>query len=458
MISVGSAGFLLFAALLTLLWYRTPVLRRWQLMLVAGVLFYVSLDGKGFPILLASTACVWWAAPRAAEGQKGAKWFGLAASLGPLLVLKYTGMVWSGALHWLQPLGLAYYSMQLIGYWADVYRHRIKAESNFARLLCYVSFFPCITQGPFNRYDDLMPQFDATPLRCDSQRLWYGCMRMAWGYFKKLAIAERAAIVVNTAFADPAKFNRAQLIFAAVMFTVQLYADFSGYTDIVLGLGEMLGLRLPENFRQPYFAASVKELWNRWHISLSRWFRDYVYIPLGGNRKGKLRQTCNLLVTFLVSGLWHGASLTFVVWGALHGIAQALENHLPLSRAPRGVERVFRALATYAFMVATCVIFHADSLVAAMAYLKGIVCQPETAVFSIYWELGLTSRLELLMLLAGTVMLFAVDLLHERGVHLRQWVAAQRTLLRWAVYECAIFGFLLMGYFLSGGSFLYARF
>ena len=223
---------------------------------------------------------------RAAHREKPVFLAGLAAALLPLALLKYlpAALGWQGTLA--NALGIGYFTLQLVSYLCDVRRGRILPEEKYARLLCYASFFLSITQGPFNRYDALMPQLDR-PTVWDTDRVWRGVQRSAWGYFKKLAVADRAAVVVDAVFANPAAFDRTQLLLGGVLFTVQLYADFSGYTDIVLGVGEVLGLHLPENFRQPFFADSVKDIWARWHISLSQWLRDYIYIPLGGSRCSK---------------------------------------------------------------------------------------------------------------------------------------------------------------------------
>ena len=238
---------------------------------------------------------------------------------------------------------------------------------------------------------------------------------------------------------------------------MQLYADFSGYTDIVLGVGEVLGLHLPENFRQPFFADSVKDIWARWHISLSQWLRDYIYIPLGGSRCSKARKDGNLVITFLVSGLWHGAGLTYLVWGGLHGLCQAAENHLP-PRRPGKLRHTLRVAGTFCILAGAFVIFRASSLANAAELFKGILCNGGHAVFSNYWELGLTSLQEEILLFAGIAILLAVDAAHERGVSLRTKIAALPTPARWAVYEVCIFVFLFMGRFLGGGSFLYARY
>lgn len=457
MIAVTSPGFVLFAALLAGLWYACPPPRRWQLLLGANLLFYAVLCPAALPVLAGSSFLVWWCGRRTAK--KPVFLAGLAAALLPLALLKYlpAALGWQGTLA--NALGIGYFTLQLVSYLCDVRRGRILPEEKYARLLCYASFFLSITQGPFNRYDALMPQLDR-PTVWDTDRVWRGVQRSAWGYFKKLAVADRAAVVVDTVFANPAAFDRTQLLLGGVLFTVQLYADFSGYTDIVLGVGEVLGLHLPENFRQPFLSASVKELWARWHISLSQWFRDYVYIPLGGNRKGIARRDANLLLTFLVSGLWHGANWTFLVWGGLHGLCQVAEDHMPapLRKRKSLPLRIVGVPLTFAIFVTTFTIFRASSLGNAAAYFAGILHNPGHEVFAQYWLLGLTSKLELLLLLLGIALLMLVDVLHECGLHLRAWVNAAPRPVRWAVYEFAIFAFLLMARFYSNTGFLYARF
>ena len=423
MLAVTSPGFVLFAAVLAGLWFACPPPRRWQLMLGASLVFYAVLSWRTLPVLLASAFLVWWCARRAAE--KGIFYAGLAAALLPLALLKYlpAALGWQGTLA--GALGLGYFTLQLAGYLCDVRRGRILPEEKYLRLLCYASFFLSITQGPFNRYDKLMPQLDR-PTKWDTARAWRGAQRSAWGYFKKFAVADRAAVVVDAVFANPAAFDRTQLLLGGVLFTVQLYADFS-------------------------------DIWARWHISLSQWLRDYVYIPLGGSRCSAAKKDRNLILTFLVSGLWHGAGLTYLVWGGLHGVCQAVENHLPHRRSGK-LRHALRVLGTFCILAGLFMIFRASSLGNAAAVFKGILFNGGHAVFSNYWELGLTSRLEQLMLFAGIAILLGVDAAHERGVSLRGKIAALPTPARWAVYEVCIFAFLFMGRFLGGGSFLYARY
>lgn len=467
MLAVTSPGFVVFAALLAWLWFRCAPARRWQCMLAASAVFYLSLDWQGYLVLLASAVLTWFCALRASAAKR---WFGLglAAALAPLLLLKYyaaaagglaalTGLrLWQPQL--LQPLGLGYFSLQLVSYLVDVRRAAIPPQRSLGRVVCYASFFLSITQGPFNRYGELMPQMEA-PTAWDAQRAWRGAMRCFWGYFKKVAVADRAAVVVAAVFADPAAFDRTQLLLAAVLYSFQLYADFSGYSDIVLGVGQVLGLSLPENFRRPFLAATVKELWARWHMSLSRWLKDYVYIPLGGSRCSALRRDANLVATFLVSGLWHGAGLTYLLWGFLHGMLQALENHLPWRRIiTKGWARLVGIAGTFGIFVFTFTIFRASSLHNAAQMFGGMLHNGGHDVFSNYWELGLANRQEQVLLFAGVAILIAVDLLQERGVPLLDKLQAAPRPLRWLVYEGMLFAFLFMGQFLGGGGFLYARY
>lgn len=481
MISVISPWFLVFAALFVPVWFAVPAARRWQALLAANLLFYVLAMShwSGAVALTASSVVTWYAARRCAA-RPGRGWLalGLAAALGPLLLLKYSSMLAPGLPTLILPLGLSYYSLQLTSYLLDVHAGRLEPAAGPARLLCYASSFLSITQGPFQRYGDLMPQLER-PAAFDRARLASGVQRMAWGYFKKLAVADRAAVVVSTVFAAPAAFDRSQLIFAAVLFAMQLYADFSGYTDIVLGLGEILGLRLPENFRQPYLAISVGDFWDRWHISLSTWLREYVFepltwsgwntrIPVLGRYWGGQPVLASLMLTFLVSGLWHGAAWNFVVWGALNGLYQVVSAWTRRGRkklwkrlnvgAKNPVRRWWQRLFVFFWVCVGYVFFCAGDIGIALRYLAGVVLQPGHAVFMEYWRIGLVSRLDLLLLLAGVALLVGVDLVHERGVRLRGWLAAKPRAVRWAVYQCSIFAFLLMGHFLAGGGFLYARF
>ena len=421
-----------------------PPPRRWQLLLGANLLFYAVLCPAALPVLAGSSFLVWWCGRRTAK--KPVFLAGLAAALLPLALLKYlpAALGWQGTLA--NALGIGYFTLQLVSYLCDVRRGRILPEEKYARLLCYASFFLSITQGPFNRYDALMPQLDR-PTVWDTDRVWRGVQRSAWGYFKKLAVADRAAVVVDTVFANPAAFDRTQLLLGGVLFTVQLYADFSGYTDIVLGVGEVLGLHLPENFRQPFFADSVKDIWARWHISLSQWLRDYIYIPLGGSRCSKARKDGNLIITFLVSGLWHGADWRYLAWGLFTGLLaafgvmtararQRINRYNPLYRM--GWFKVFwQCLFTNALFCLTLVffasaIYNTDPFAVYGSLLQGWdgLTGSWAQVSNLIYSSGIDGRLPV-VLLFGCFVVFAAE---HKGRSVARWIRQQVWPLRWTLY------------------------
>ena len=227
----------------------------------------------------------------------------------------------------LLPVGISFYTFQALGYSIDVYYGRVQAERDLGAYALFVTFFPQLVAGPIERTGSLLPQFKVNH-GFDYDRVTSGLKLAAWGMFKKVVIADRLALYVNGVYGGPAVYPATTLALATFFFAFQIYCDFSGYSDIAIGCARVLGFNLMTNFRQPYFAASIAGFWRRWHISLSTWFKDYLYIPLGGSRCGAFRQNINLLITFLVSGLWHGAAWHFFIWGALHGIFQIAERSL----------------------------------------------------------------------------------------------------------------------------------
>ncbi|GHV74338.1 alginate O-acetyltransferase [Spirochaetia bacterium] len=228
----------------------------------------------------------------------------------------------------LLPVGISFYTFQALGYSIDVYRGTVAAERNFVSYALFVTFFPQLVAGPIERTGNLLPQFKADHV-FDYDRVTSGLKLAAWGMFKKVVIADRLAVYVNSVYGDPAVYPATALVLATFFFTFQIYCDFSGYSDLAIGTARVLGFNLMTNFRKPYFSKSISEFWRRWHISLSTWLKDYIYIPLGGNRKGAFRQKINLLITFLLSGLWHGAAWHFVIWGLFHGVYQVIERSIP---------------------------------------------------------------------------------------------------------------------------------
>ncbi len=225
------------------------------------------------------------------------------------------------------PVGISFFIIQSLGYVIDVYRRDIYAEHNFFRYALFIAFFPQLVAGPIERSKHLLRQL-AVPAKFSYENIRRGLVIMLYGFFLKLVIADRAAMIVDTVFNDPYRYSGFYIVFAVLIFAIQIYCDFYGYSVIAKGTALCMGIELMDNFNAPYYSRSIKEFWHRWHISLSTWFRDYMYIPLGGNRKGKIRMYVNLMAVMLVSGLWHGASLSFVVWGGIHGSYQVIESLL----------------------------------------------------------------------------------------------------------------------------------
>ena len=282
------------------------------LILLAGLHFYAGYGIWGLVWLLAATG-ISYLLGLLIPKYKWTMYLGVAAQ-GILLVLvklqPVTGM------ELLAPLGVSYFSLQIISYLVDVYRGTVQPEKNILRYSLYITYFPHLTIGPIESYSNMQRALSQRKITWDG--ISFGAVRALWGLFKKLVIASRAGVIVSAIAADPQSYQGGYALLAMVLYSLQLYADFSGGIDIVLGVSHMLGLRLSENFDRPYFSESVQEFWRRWHITLGAWLKNYVYIPLGGNRKGALRKGINFIITFLVSGLWHG--IHYLLWGLLNGI------------------------------------------------------------------------------------------------------------------------------------------
>ena len=386
----NSLGYAVFLPLAVLLYFAAPPRRRWAVLLALSCVFYAWADPRLLLLLgadvavsyLAGRALGRWRRPavRRTVLALGAGWL-----LGWLFLYKYLGFAaetlatllgWAGV-HWqppafslVLPLGISFYTFQTLGYLIDVYRGTLAPERHLGYYALFVSFFPQLVSGPIGRGGDLLPQLRAEH-RPDPAAFTAGLQRLCTGLFKKVVIADFLATYVDSAFDNLTNQGGLTLILAAVLYSVQLYCDFSGYSDMALGSARLFGIRLTENFQSPYLSRSVKEFWRRWHISLSRWFSDYVYIPLGGSRCSAPRHLVNLLLTFLCSGLWHGAAWTFVLWGLYHGLWLCVETvTLPRAeslavRLPAPAARAFnaaRTLGTFAAVSAGWVIFRVNSL------------------------------------------------------------------------------------------------
>ncbi|MCQ2258759.1 MAG: MBOAT family protein [Bacteroidaceae bacterium] len=332
----NTLNFIIFFVAVVVTYYLLPK-NSWRkvFLLGASYYFYACFNVTMLAVLLFETALAYWFG-LSKNKIKTSLTTTIVILLLPLLCLKYLNFLMgtvgdvlalSGALvempsfELLLPIGISFYTFMAVGYVVDVYKGKIEAEKNLLDFALFVGFFPQIASGPIGRAGQLIPQLK------EKQPLLYanitaGAKMMLWGYFMKLVVGDRAGIYVDTVFGNYAHHNGASLLLATFMYTIQIYCDFAGYSLIAIGCAKMMGIELMENFRRPYFATSVADFWRKWHISLSTWFRDYVYFPCGGSRCSKLKTYRNLMITFLVSGLWHGAAYNFILWGIYHGANQ----------------------------------------------------------------------------------------------------------------------------------------
>ena len=374
----------------------------------------------------------------------------------------------------LLPVGISFYTFQALSYSIDVYRGKRPPERSLGIFALYVSFFPQLVAGPIERSTRLLPQFFEKK-EFDYQKVSSGLKIMAWGMFKKVVIADRLAVVVNRVYGSPEEFSGPAILIATFFFAYQIYCDFSGYSDIAIGTARVLGYDLMINFRRPYFAGSIRDFWRRWHISLSTWFRDYLYIPLGGSRVKLFRYCTNLFIVFLICGLWHGANWTFIIWGALHGtymIISAITASIRakivtlsgLSRAPY-LHRIIKTTITFILVCFGWIFFRADSLNDAIYLinnsLSGIGTLIQNMTDTVYLRnvlggLGI-SRFEFKISLLLIIFLELVHLVQEND-NLRAKFKSSPLWTRWVAYYALTVVFLLFGSFNSGQDFIYFQF
>ena len=369
------------------------------------------------------------------------------------------------------PVGVSFFTFQAVSYDLDVYRGDVEVEKNFFRFALFVSFFPQLVAGPIERSGHLLHQFDEKHA-FDAERITRGVMTMLWGYFMKIVIADRAAVFVDQVYNYWPAYNGLVLILATVLFAVQIYCDFGGYSFIAIGSAQVLGFDLMQNFRQPYFAVSVADFWRRWHISLTTWFRDYLYFPLGGSRTTKWKHWRNIMIVFLVSGLWHGASWTYVIWGGLNGLLQIIGMWLKPFRekgkkALRIAEnsfglRLFQSIVTFILVDFTWIFFRASTVRNAFGIIRNsFTCWNPWVLFDgTLYTLGL-SQVEFHVLLFAIGVLFIVDLLHYNGISIRNGILRQPLPVRWTVYILGSLFVLIYGMYgpaYHAASFIYFQF
>ncbi len=369
------------------------------------------------------------------------------------------------------PVGISFYTFQALSYTIDVYRDDIYAERNFFRYALFVAFFPQLVAGPIERSKNLLRQL-AEPKRFDFENMREGLLLMLWGFFLKIVLADRIAIFVDTVYADILTFSGYYLIIATMLFAVQIYCDFSGYSTIAMGTAKILGITLIENFDAPYLSISVAEFWRKWHISLTSWFKDYLYIPLGGGRKGKIKKYANKLIVFLISGLWHGAQGSYILWGGVNGLYQVIAEILQpirnrivqLFHLNRNslAHKLVHVIGTFILVDFSWIFFRASSITEAFSIITSIVTEKNPWILfdgSLY-SCGLDSKNYWLMIIS-IIILLIVDFCKHKGIIIRDIVVKQDWWARVLFYIFAVMFIFIFGIYgpsYDASSFIYFQF
>lgn len=465
-------------------YYIIPKRFRYVWLLAVSYAFYVSLAGKAVFVLILSTAVTYFLGlilqeAEEARAKKAILSAGVTVLAGTLFIFKYLdfSLALSGSglrFNLILPLGISFYIFQSISYIADVYKKKIKAEKNPLKLALFTSFFLSIVSGPINRAPDMLGQFECnSDLSYDAAKR--GLQKMLWGYFLKIAVAGRLVIAVDNVYADADAYPGFVIAFAALAYLFMLYCDFEGYSQIVTGAACILGIKMKENFRQPFYSSGMGELWRRWHISLSTWLRDYIYIPLGGNRRGTVRKYINIFVVLFISGIWHGANLTFIIWGAINGffiiagqillpyrdrVASVLKEKICKNEKQENtfesVRTFFKRIGVYILSAYTFIYFANSDVLSAYKAVKGILTRFSLSDISAVTTLGL-GRFNLAVTLVMVLFVLVFDgMADKRSCDTPSVAAALPTPVRWALYYALVCA-ILMSMNLGGKEFIYSN-
>ena len=454
----NSFAFAIFLPIVFALYWALPHKFRWILMLIASYYFYMSWNVK-YVFLILLTTVISYGAARFLENEKSRKkkkcilTGSTILCLGVLFFFQYFNFISLSAANFLSlftiqlnpitlnlllPVGISFYTFQTLGYVIDVYRGDIAAEHHFGYYAAFISFFPQLVAGPIEKASNLLPQIKAEH-EFDYDQATYGLKIIAWGYFKKLVIADTLSLYVSTVYNSPQNYQGFALVLATVFFTFQIFCDFSGYSDIAIGSAKLLGMNLTTNFKSPYFSESIKDFWSRWHISLSTWFRDYVYIPLGGSRVSKKRHSLNLIITFLASGLWHGANWTYVVWGGIHGIARLIENTVTSLKKEKntGIAWWIRVFVVFTFVAFAWIFFVSNSMEDAayvIVHLFDNVMNPIVYLRNGFMDIGM-NRMELIKEIIMIAIMGAFDFASLKMDVISE-LSKKNHFIRWTAYIC----------------------
>jgi alginate O-acetyltransferase complex protein AlgI len=484
----NSTHFLFFFAIVMAIYFAIPYRFRWVLLLIASYFFYMSLKPAYIVLITILTLVSYYAGLQMGKTEiksKRKKFLILAAlaNIGFLFLYKYYDFFNHSfkaifdhyhlsyeipALHFILPIGISFYTFKSLSYTIDVYRGDQSPEKRLGYFALYVAFFPQLLAGPIERATRFLPQLYGR-IDFDYPRVTKGLKLMLWGLFQKMVIADNLAPLVDSVYNDPTHHQGVSLILATLFFAFQIYCDFSGYSDIAIGAAQVMGFTTMENFNRPYFSKSIPEFWRRWHISLSTWFRDYLYIPMGGNRVSISRWYFNLFIVLLICGFWHGANWTFLVWGGLHGIylvfsaftqniREKIHKAIGLDRVPR-FHSYLKVIVTFFLVCFAWIFFRANTISDAVYIISNLFAG---------WGRALTVealgnipfwgplKFEFIVSLLSIVILLLIQLM-ERGVNIIDWFSEKPIWVRWPVYYSIILSILLFGNF-GSKQFIYFQF
>lgn len=468
---------LVFPFIFGLYWLIPAKFNQWRklFLVVASYLLYLNWKPAFALVLLGVTLITYWGGQflelrvenEELKVRRRLVWLFSLLGLLPLLIFKYynflndsltVGLAAIGlkfampGLNWAVPVGISFFTFQAVGYMLDVYHGRVKAEKNLLDYLLFVSFFPQVTSGPISTAEDLIPQTKAIH-KFNYEQGKQGLKWLLWGMFIKLVLADRIGLFVDTVYANYEHYSGTACFIASIFYTIQIYCDFAGYSLMAIGIAATLGFNLINNFKRPYFAISITDFWKRWHISLTRWLTRQVYIPLGGSRCSKTRNYLNIIMTFLVSGIWHGANWTFIFWGMMHGVLQVVEKALGLQKyeGNNGWLKAFRMLVTFLLVNFAWVFFRMPNIGDAFAVIGKMFTEPGTvnvgAVFG--------STAGAVMAAIGLLVLIFKDVKDEFLGGRMLWL--QKPVFRWACYVLLFCMIISIGV-LDSSQFIYVSF
>lgn len=475
----NSLSFAIFLPIVFSIYWLVPKKYQWVILFISSYFFYMCWKVEYVVLIILTTLVSYFSAILIEKKPTRKRVFislTLLISLGVLFFFKYfnffSNSVTSGIngifgltlepvlADVILPVGISFYTFQTLSYVIDVYRGTVKAEHHIGKYATFISFFPQLVAGPIERTANLLGQIKEEH-NFNYAEASYGIRLMLWGFFKKMVIADNLAVYVDNIYGAPTRYSGSALIITTVFFAIQIYCDFSGYSDIAIGVGKLFGINLMKNFESPYFATSIKGFWSRWHISLSTWFKDYVYIPLGGNRVSKIRHKINLIITFIISGLWHGANWNYVIWGGVHGVAQAIESAIPKNKKvkTKKIVTVLKGIGVFIFVTITWVFFRAQSFSDAWHVLtNGFtgIASPISYLRKGFQDMSMGVE-RLIICVISVLILFVFDAFSQK-TDVIAWIGTKKKIVSWGL--CILLTLIILAWtpIKSGSEFIYFQF